>query len=110
VTGWQGGTGVALILGSVYHAQRSGVMTSGTFSASALILLVQSEYLATPGLRLTPAQAARDFGLEPDVCHTILATLADAGVIGRAADGAFVRWFPRVMGVHPTAAYAPHAA
>ena len=85
-------------------------MTVGTFGITDLILLVQAEFLDTPGLRLNASQAARYFGLDPDVCNTILVTLADAGVLGRAADGAFVRWLPRVMGTHPTAAYASHAA
>ena len=85
-------------------------MSSGIVNLSELILLVQSEYLEAPGLRLTPSQAARYFGLDAETCNAVLATLADAGVIGRAADGAYVRWFPRVMGVHPRAAFAPHAA
>jgi len=85
-------------------------MTPRDFSLSALILLVQSEYLETPGLRLTPRQAARYFGLEEDVCNAVLTALADSGVIGRAADGTYVRWLPRVMGTHPTAALRPHAA
>ena len=85
-------------------------MTPGTVNLSALILLVQSEYLDTPGLRLSPSQAARYFGLDRKTCNAVLGTLADAGVIGRAPDGAYVRWFPRLMGTHPIAAYAPHAA
>ena len=85
-------------------------MTPRDFSLSDLLLLVQSEYLDQPGLRLTARQAARYFGLEEDVCNAVLAALADSGVIGRAADGAYVRWLPRVMGTHPTAALRPHAA
>jgi hypothetical protein len=85
-------------------------MNPAAFSVPALILLVQSEYLDSPGLRLTVSEASRYFGLEPDVCASILTTLAEAGVIGRAGDGAYVRWLPRVMGAHPTAAYAYHAA
>ena len=85
-------------------------MTPRTVNLSALILAVQSDYLNTPGLRLTTSQAARYFSLDGDTCSAVLATLADAGVIGRAADGAYVRWLPRVMGTHPTAAYRSHAA
>ena len=85
-------------------------MTSGHFSAAALVLLVQSEYLDRPGLRLTVPEAARYFGLEQDICGVILATLADAGVIGRGTDGAYVRWFPHAMGSHPVAAVRQQAA
>ena len=85
-------------------------MTPETVNLSALIVSVQSQYLDTPGLRLSSSQAARYFGLDRKTCDAVLGTLADAGVIGRAADGAYVRWFPRFMGTHPSAAYAPHAA
>ena len=85
-------------------------MIPGTANLPALILLVQSDFLNTPGLRLTAAQAARYFGLDGETSRAILTTLSDAGVIGRAADGAYVRWFPRLMGTHPTAAYVTHAA
>jgi hypothetical protein len=88
----------------------AGRLTPRTADLSALILLVQAEYLGTPGLRLTASQAARYFGVDRKTCNAVMATLADAGVIGRAADGAYVRWLPRVMGTHPTAAYARHAA
>jgi hypothetical protein len=81
-------------------------MTPGNFSLAALVLLVQTEYLDRPGLRLTPTQAARYFGLEEDICRAILGALAAAGVLGRTADGAFVRWFPRTMGVNPQVAVA----
>ena len=80
-------------------------MTPVACSLSALILLVQSEYLDTPGLRLTAPQAARYFGLDDDVCSVILTTLVEAGVIGRM-DGAYVRWFPHAMGTHPTGRFA----
>ena len=85
-------------------------MTARTLDLSALILLVQSQYLCTPGLRLTATQASRYFGMDRKTCNAVMATLAEAGVVGQAADGRYVRWLPRVMGTHPTAAYARHAA
>ena len=38
---------------------------------------IQGEYLEMPGLRLTPAQAQRLWGLERDVCDALLAPLSD---------------------------------
>jgi hypothetical protein len=88
----------------------SGTASPRTFTLSALILLVQSAYLGAPGLRLTLPQAARYFGVDRKTVNAVMATLAEAGVIGKDADGAYVRWLPRVMGTHPTAASARHAA
>jgi hypothetical protein len=85
-------------------------MTPRAHSLSALILLVQSEFLTTPGLRLTSSQASRYFGLDSETCAALLDTLADAGVLGRGSDGTYVRWFPRLMGTHPRASLGVHAA
>ncbi len=52
---------------------------------------VRGEYLEMPGLRLTPAQAARLLGLEPQVCCDVLAILVAEGFLGRTQDGCFVR-------------------
>ncbi len=52
---------------------------------------IQGEYLEMPGLRLTTAQAQRLWGLERDVCETLLAALVDNKFLCRTRDGAFVR-------------------
>lgn len=52
---------------------------------------IQGEYLEMPGLRLTPAQAQRLWGLERDVCDALLGALVDARFLVRTRDGAFVR-------------------
>ena len=52
---------------------------------------IQGEYLEMPGLRLTPAQAQRLWGLERDVCDAMLGALVDARFLVRTRDGAFVR-------------------
>jgi hypothetical protein len=51
---------------------------------------VLAEFDEMPGLRLTPRQAARLFGLDADVCRTVIAMLIDmaylrehAGTISR---------------------------
>jgi hypothetical protein len=43
-----------------------------------------------PGLRLTPAQAARLWQLDPPSCEALLLALVDEGFLTRTADGAFV--------------------
>ena len=52
---------------------------------------IQGEFVEMPGLRLTPAQARKLWGLEGDVCDALLSTLVDARFLCRTRDGAFVR-------------------
>ena len=44
-----------------------------------------------PGLRLTPAQAARLLGLNRRVCHRVIEALVGAEFLRRAPDGSIVR-------------------
>jgi hypothetical protein len=52
---------------------------------------VQGEFIEMPGLRLTPAQAQRLWGLDRAACDTLLGALVDAKFLFRTRDGAFVR-------------------
>jgi DNA-binding IclR family transcriptional regulator len=52
---------------------------------------IQGEFVEMPGLRLTPAQAQRLWGLERDTCHALLGALVDAKFLEQTRDGAFVR-------------------
>ena len=52
---------------------------------------VQGEYIEMPGLRLTPAQAQRLWGLDRVACDMLLGALVDAKFLLRTRDGAFVR-------------------
>jgi len=59
---------------------------------------IQGEFIEMPGLRLTPAQAQRLWGLERDTCDALLHTLVDAKFLAQTRDGAYVR----VDGARPT--------
>jgi hypothetical protein len=50
---------------------------------------VKGEYLEMPGLRLTPAQAQRLWGLDRESCQTLLGALVDAKFLYKTRDGAF---------------------
>ena len=52
---------------------------------------VRGEYIEMPGLRLTPAQAQRLWGLEREACDALLGALVDAKFLYRTRDGAFMR-------------------
>ena len=59
---------------------------------------IQGEFVEMPGLRLTPVQAQRLWGLERDVCDALLGALVDAKFLAETRDGAFVR----MEGARPT--------
>ena len=57
-----------------------------------IVCRVREEFREMPGLRLTPAQATRLWGLESDACRAVIETLVaadflrwtDAGAVTRA--------------------------
>jgi hypothetical protein len=55
----------------------------------ALALRVRGEYEEMPGLRLTVSQAARLFGVAPDVAHAVLDDLRRASVLTCSARGTY---------------------
>ena len=56
-----------------------GPVLAGTIPA--LTLRVRAEYVEMPGLRLTVLQAARLFGVAPEVAHAVLDDLRRASVL-----------------------------
>jgi len=58
---------------------------------SALLLRVRSEFNEMPGLRLTPAQAARLLGLDASSCQRVINALVGTAFLTRTADGSVVR-------------------
>jgi hypothetical protein len=52
---------------------------------------IQGEYVEMPGLRLTPAQAQRLWGLDRTTCEELLKTLVDGKFLSQTRDGSFVR-------------------
>ena len=57
----------------------------------ALLQRIRGEYLEPPSLRLTPAQARRLFGLEPDMCGATLEALLNEHFLVCTNEGLFVR-------------------
>ena len=55
----------------------------------ALMVRIHSEFEEMPGLSLTPRQAAKLFGLSPEVASRILDRLSDAQVLRQSSDGQF---------------------
>jgi hypothetical protein len=66
-------------------------MTTPLRALDDVLRRVQGEYIEMPGLRLTPAQAQRLWGLDRAACDALLGALVDAKFLFRTRDGAFVR-------------------
>jgi hypothetical protein len=56
-----------------------------------LLHRVRSEFLEMPGLRLTPAQAARLWALDRQMSERLLVGLTISGFLLKNREGAFVR-------------------
>ena len=59
-------------------------------SITPLVHRVRSEFLEMPGLRLTPAQAARLWSLDRSTSDRILDGLTSAGFLSRNRHGAYL--------------------
>ena len=74
----------AVDLTALLEARASGGSGRGPVLAGtipALTLRVRAEYVEMPGLRLTVLQAARLFGVAPEVAHAVLDDLRRASVL-----------------------------
>jgi hypothetical protein len=62
-----------------------------TRSPENTLCRIRTEYWEMPGLKLTPAQAQRLWGLDRESCDTLLTELVTTAFLARTLDGAFVR-------------------
>ena len=56
-----------------------------------VVELIRMEYAELPGLRLTPCQAQRLWGLSRDMCTAALTILTDSQFLVRTSDGVYAR-------------------
>ena len=59
--------------------------------SDAVIHRIQAEFREMPGLRLTPAQATRLWGLEHETCRAVIDSLVAAEFLNWTASGAVTR-------------------
>ena len=58
---------------------------------------IESEFLATPELKLTVSEAERHFGADEVTCEAVLDALVDAAVLFKTPDRVYGRFFPHLM-------------
>ena len=56
-----------------------------TMEFETVLRRIRAEFVEMPGLRLTPAQATRLWGLDREACHAVIKALIEAS---------FLRWTP----------------
>ena len=56
-----------------------------------MVMRIQTAFLDAPTLTLTPAEAARRFGVDRVAGEAFLGALADAGMLMKRSDGAYAR-------------------
>ncbi len=71
------------------HAPRVGLPVPEV--PPTLFWRVRSEYLEMPGLRLTPRQATRLWGVDHAMAEHVLAALVECGFLRRNREGAYLR-------------------
>lgn len=76
----------------------------------SLVLQVQDEFLDTPALDLTLAEAQQRFGMDRPTCDAVLEALVDSGVLARTDRDTYVRFFPHGRPAHIESSLAGHAA
>jgi hypothetical protein len=57
----------------------------------AILRRIRGEFAEMPGLRLTPAQATRLWGLEREACHTVINALIASSFLRWTTTGAVAR-------------------
>ena len=56
-----------------------------------IVYRIREEFREMPGLRLTPAQATRLWGMEQDTCRAVIDRLVEASFLRWTATGAVTR-------------------
>lgn len=66
-----------------------------------LLRRIYGEYMEMPGLRLTPVQAQRLWGLDEQICASLLEFLVEVKFLHRTGDGRFARLTDGVISLPP---------
>ena len=62
-----------------------------------LVMRIEGEFLETPGLMLTVAEAQRRFGMDEIKCEAVLDALVDSGILFKTRDRVYGRLYPHVI-------------
>jgi len=84
-------------------ARRSNVAENPTSIAERrrriedLVMQIESEFLETPGLKLTIPEGQRRFGVDEITCVAVLDALVDSAVLVKTRDRVYARLFPHAV-------------
>ena len=62
-----------------------------------LVMRIEGEFLETPGLMLTVAEAQRRFDMDEITCEAVLDALVDSAVLFKTRDRVYGRLYPHVI-------------
>jgi hypothetical protein len=62
-----------------------------TTVAPQIFQRIRAEYVQMPGLSLSPEQVQRLFGVDAELCASVLEALVQSGFLSRRSDGAYAR-------------------
>jgi hypothetical protein len=62
-----------------------------------LVMRIEGEFLDTPVLMLTVAEAQRRFGMDEITCEAVLDALVDSAVLFKTRDRVYGRLFPHFV-------------
>jgi len=74
------------------HLALQADLEESPMELNGVVQRVRSEFLEMPGLRLTPDQARRLWGLENDLCRAVIDALVDEAFLRRTPTGAVMRF------------------
>ena len=81
-------------------------------TVESVVRIVRGEYVEMPGLQLTRSQVKRFWGLDEEVCDTVLKTLTEEHFLHLTAAGRYIRMDPSGLSTRRPAHYGrtPRAA
>src|SRR5215475_10719299 len=82
---------VRRLLLRVTQHQSSEPATGGSMRIDDVLQRIQGEFTEMPGLRLTPAQAQRLWGLDRSICDQLLDALVKTNFLSQTRDGSFIK-------------------
>jgi hypothetical protein len=90
-----------------YRVVDGNLMRVDARNLADLVIRMQQAFLDLPGLAMTVTEACVHFDVEEGACEAVLDLLADANVLTKRSDGAYVRSVRERATIHDVASCRP---